>query len=172
MEKVFNGGSDLNEPMKRCMDKLHQAEWSNSDVLIVSDGELRCPQDDLMRQLSGAKDKWNLRVHGVVLPASETIRAKKKGEAESEAEGPDISVLRTLCTNPTRGGKEDICVHEFRDWNAFSTDVFAEEELSIQKSVSRGKLVEEWRQREMQVKEVRMIEVAAGVRGRASGCRE
>ena len=32
--------------------------------------------------------------------ASETFRAKKKGEAESEGEGPED--VRTLCTNPTR----------------------------------------------------------------------
>jgi len=124
--------------------------------LIVSDGELRCPQEQLMKQLVGAKDKWNLRVHGVVLPASQVIRAvkkkDKKGGKESQGEAADevdISVLRTLCTNPTRGGKDDVCVHVFRDWNAFSTDVFAEEELSIQASVNRGKLIEEWRQREI-----------------------
>ena len=38
----------------------------------------------------------------MVLPASETFRAKKKGETESKGESPDISVLRTLCTNHTR----------------------------------------------------------------------
>ena len=86
LEKVFNGGSDLNEPLKRCMDKLHQAEWSNSDVLIVSDGELRCPAEALMKQLAGAKDKWNLRVHGVVLPASQVIRAKRRDEDQAEEE--------------------------------------------------------------------------------------
>ena len=150
LEKVFNGGSDLNEPLKRCMDKLHQAEWSNSDVLIVSDGELRCPAEALMKQLAGAKDKWNLRVHGVVLPASQVIRAKRREETNQAEEEADISVLRTLCTNPTRGGKEDVCVHVFRDWQAFESDVFAEEELVIQASVNRGKLIEEWRQKEIQ----------------------
>jgi hypothetical protein len=167
LEKVFNGGSDLNEPMKRCMDKLHKAEWSNSDVLIVSDGELRCPQEALMKQLVGAKDKWNLRVHGVVLPASQVIRAKKsdknedadaddaaarkkKSNDDEEQDGVDIGVLRNLCTNPTRGGKDEVCVHVFKDWGAFSTDVFAEEELAIQGAVNKGKLVEEWRQKEIE----------------------
>lgn len=35
LEKVFNGGSDFNEPVKRCLDRLHDAAWANSDVLLV-----------------------------------------------------------------------------------------------------------------------------------------
>lgn len=31
--------------------------WANSDILLVSDGELRQPGPDIMRKLAGAKDK-------------------------------------------------------------------------------------------------------------------
>ena len=43
LEKVFNGGSDFNEPIRRCLTRLSDAKWANSDILLVSDGELRQP---------------------------------------------------------------------------------------------------------------------------------
>ena len=43
LEAVFNGGSDFNEPIRRCLDRMAEAEWANSDILLVSDGELRQP---------------------------------------------------------------------------------------------------------------------------------
>jgi hypothetical protein len=51
--QVFNGGSDFNEPVKRCLDRLTDAKWANSDILLVSDGELRQPGVEIMRKLSG-----------------------------------------------------------------------------------------------------------------------
>lgn len=51
--QVFNGGSDFNEPVKRCLDRLHTAAWANSDILLVSDGELRQPGSEIMRKLAG-----------------------------------------------------------------------------------------------------------------------
>ena len=51
--QVFNGGSDFNEPIKRCLDRLHTAAWANSDILLVSDGELRQPGVEIMRKLAG-----------------------------------------------------------------------------------------------------------------------
>lgn len=51
--QVFNGGSDFNEPVKRCLERLHTAAWANSDILLVSDGELRQPGSEIMRKLAG-----------------------------------------------------------------------------------------------------------------------
>lgn len=51
--QVFNGGSDFNEPITRCLDRLHTAAWANSDILLVSDGELRQPGVAIMRKLAG-----------------------------------------------------------------------------------------------------------------------
>lgn len=142
LERTFNGGSNFDEPIKRCLERLLEAEWANSDILIVSDGELRPPAPEWARKLAGAKDKLSLRVHGLALPAAETIRRK-----DQEV---DISVLKSLCTNPRRGGKEEVAVHVFREWDALEKDVFAEEELTISAAVQRGKLVEEWRKKEVQ----------------------
>jgi uncharacterized protein with von Willebrand factor type A (vWA) domain len=55
LAQVFNGGSDFNEPVKRCLDRLHTAAWANSDILLVSDGELRQPGSEIMRKLSGGE---------------------------------------------------------------------------------------------------------------------
>jgi uncharacterized protein with von Willebrand factor type A (vWA) domain len=35
---VFNGGSDFNEPVTRCLNRLTDAKWANSDILLVSGG--------------------------------------------------------------------------------------------------------------------------------------
>ena len=59
--QVFNGGSDFNEPVKRCLERLHQAAWANSDILLVSDGELRQPGPEIMRKLAGAGHPLTLR---------------------------------------------------------------------------------------------------------------
>jgi uncharacterized protein with von Willebrand factor type A (vWA) domain len=50
LEKVFNGGSDFNEPIKRCLDRMAEAKWANSDILLVSDGELRQPGQEVRRK--------------------------------------------------------------------------------------------------------------------------
>jgi len=141
LESTFNGGSNFDEPVKRCLGRLLEAEWANSDVLVVSDGELRPPADEWMRKLHGAKDKLGLRVHGLALPAAQTVRR--------DSQEADTSVLRALCTNPVRGGKEDVAVHVFDDWGALEGDIFGDEELALAAAVNRGKLVEEWRQREI-----------------------
>lgn len=44
LEALFNGGSDFNEPLKRCLNRLTDAKWANSDVLLVS-GEQGRPVD-------------------------------------------------------------------------------------------------------------------------------
>ncbi|GAB4823718.1 hypothetical protein N2152v2_010764 [Parachlorella kessleri] len=103
LEKTFNGGSDFNAPVKRCLDRLTDAKWANSDILLVSDGELRQPSPDIMRKLSGAKDKLSLRVHGLIVGSPE----KKKA---------DPAVLRALCSQMLPNGKNETLVHEFESW--------------------------------------------------------
>ncbi|KAG2436957.1 hypothetical protein HXX76_006473 [Chlamydomonas incerta] len=103
LEKMFNGGSDFNEPVKRCLDRLTDAKWANSDILLVSDGELRQPAPAIMRKLAGAKEALGLRVHGLVVGSPEKKRA-------------DPAVLRALCTNYLPSGKVEQLVHTFESW--------------------------------------------------------
>lgn len=103
LEKVFNGGSDFNEPIRRCLGRLTDAKWANSDILLVSDGELRQPGQDIMRKLSGAKDKLSLRVHSLIVGSPEKKRA-------------DPAVLRALCSHTLPSGKNEQLVSEFDGW--------------------------------------------------------
>uniref|UniRef100_A0A7S0RJC1 VWFA domain-containing protein n=1 Tax=Chlamydomonas leiostraca TaxID=1034604 RepID=A0A7S0RJC1_9CHLO len=109
LEKVFNGGSDFNEPVKRCLDRLTDAKWANSDILLVSDGELRQPAPEVMRKLAGAKDKLSLRVHGLVVGSPDKKRA-------------DPAVLRGLCTAVLPNGKVEVLVSEFSSWSSVKAD--------------------------------------------------
>jgi uncharacterized protein with von Willebrand factor type A (vWA) domain len=110
LEKTFNGGSDFNAPVQRCLDRLTDAKWANSDILLVSDGELRQPSGDVMRKLSGAKDKLSLRVHGLILGSPEKKRA-------------DPAVLRGLCSHVLpKSGKLETLVHEFDSWPSVMQD--------------------------------------------------
>ena len=110
LEKTFNGGSDFNAPVQRCLDRLTEAKWANSDILLVSDGELRQPGGDVMRKLSGAKDKLSLRVHGLILGSPEKKRA-------------DPAVLRGLCSHVLpNSGKIETLVHEFDSWPSVMQD--------------------------------------------------
>jgi len=110
LEKTFNGGSDFNAPVQRCLDRLTDAKWANSDILLVSDGELRQPGGDVMRKLSGAKDKLALRVHGLILGSPEKKRA-------------DPAVLRGLCSHVLpKSGKLETLVHEFDSWPSVMQD--------------------------------------------------
>eukprot|EP00887_Chlorella_sp_A99_P000547 scaffold17.g547.t1 len=36
LEKTFNGGSDFNAPVQRCLNRLTDAKWANSDILLAS----------------------------------------------------------------------------------------------------------------------------------------
>lgn len=109
LEKTFNGGSDFNAPVQRCLDRLTDAKWANSDILLVSDGELRQPGGEVMRKLSGAKDKLGLRVHGLILGSPEKKRA-------------DPAVLRGLCSQVLPSGKMETLVHEFDSWPSVMQD--------------------------------------------------
>jgi hypothetical protein len=92
------------------LDRLTDAKWANSDILLVSDGELRQPGGDVMRKLSGAKDKLALRVHGLILGSPEKKRA-------------DPAVLRGLCSHVLpKSGKLETLVHEFDSWPSVMQD--------------------------------------------------
>lgn len=105
LEKPFNGGSDFNAPIVACLDRLHDSKWANSDILLVSDGELRQPGGEIMRKLSGAKQGLSLRVHGLILGSPEKQRA-------------DPAVLRGLCSHTLPNGKNETIIHEFDSWSS------------------------------------------------------
>jgi uncharacterized protein with von Willebrand factor type A (vWA) domain len=81
----FHGGTDVDEPLRRCLARSAQREWANADVLLVTDGELPPPDELLLEALAAAGGDRGLRVHGLLV-----------GPPRDRAGSP----LSRLCTGP------------------------------------------------------------------------
>jgi hypothetical protein len=58
-----------------------------------ADGELRQPGPDIMRKLSGAKDKLSLRVHGLII-GRWALKPKRKRWREWDVAGVGLLVVK------------------------------------------------------------------------------
>jgi len=72
MGQGFDGGTDVQGPIERAIDRVHQARWASADLLIVSDGEFGCTPATLAR-LDAARERLGLRVQGVLVGDRETL---------------------------------------------------------------------------------------------------
>ncbi|MFO1328958.1 MAG: VWA domain-containing protein [Rubrivivax sp.] len=72
MGQGFDGGTDVQAPIERAIERVHQARWSGADLLIVSDGEFGCVPATLAR-LDDARERFGLRVQGVLVGDRETL---------------------------------------------------------------------------------------------------
>ena len=72
MGQGFDGGTDLQGPIARAIERVHEARWASADLLIVSDGEFGCTADTLDR-LDAARAQLGLRVQGVLVGDRETM---------------------------------------------------------------------------------------------------
>ena len=72
MGQSFEGGTDLQAPIERAIARVHEAQWSRADLLIVSDGEFGCTPQTLA-QLDRARDELALRVQGILIGDRETM---------------------------------------------------------------------------------------------------
>ena len=72
MGQGFDGGTDLQGPISRAIERVQQARWASADLLIVSDGEFGCTADTLDR-LDAARAQLGLRVQGVLVGDRETL---------------------------------------------------------------------------------------------------
>lgn len=72
MGQAFDGGTDVQTPIERAIDRVQQQGWQDADVLIVSDGEFGLTPATLAA-LRQAKDRLALRVHGILIGDRETI---------------------------------------------------------------------------------------------------
>jgi uncharacterized protein with von Willebrand factor type A (vWA) domain len=72
MGQGFDGGTDLQAPIARAIDRVHQARWASADLLIVSDGEFGCTRP-MLDALDAARDQLGLRVQGVLVGDRETM---------------------------------------------------------------------------------------------------
>ncbi len=72
MEQAFDGGTDIQTPIERAIEVVHEARWASADLLIVSDGEFGCVPATLTR-LDEARQRLGLRVQGVLVGDRETM---------------------------------------------------------------------------------------------------
>lgn len=72
MGQSFDGGTDVQGPIERAIERVHQSRWASADLLIVSDGEFGCTPATLAR-LDAARDQLGLRVQGVLVGDRETM---------------------------------------------------------------------------------------------------
>jgi uncharacterized protein with von Willebrand factor type A (vWA) domain len=72
MGQAFDGGTDIQSPIERAIESVHDAAWCSADLLIVSDGEFGCVASTLQR-LDEARSQLGLVVHGVLVGDRETL---------------------------------------------------------------------------------------------------
>ena len=72
MGQGFDGGTDIQTPIERAIERVHESRWSSADLLIVSDGEFGCVPATLA-QLDDARERFGLRVQGLLVGDRETM---------------------------------------------------------------------------------------------------
>jgi uncharacterized protein with von Willebrand factor type A (vWA) domain len=72
MGQSFDGGTDIQTPIERAIEAVHEARWASADILVVSDGEFGCVPRVLTR-LDTARARLGLRVQGVLVGDRETL---------------------------------------------------------------------------------------------------
>ena len=65
----FNGGTDVAGPLRRALTYLEDQQWAESDILLVSDGELPIPPvgPQTMHILQQQRREKGLEVHGLLM---------------------------------------------------------------------------------------------------------
>jgi uncharacterized protein with von Willebrand factor type A (vWA) domain len=72
MGQGFDGGTDVQSPIERAIERVHEQRWASADLLIVSDGEFGCTPAMLAR-LDDAQHRLGLRVQAVLVGDRETL---------------------------------------------------------------------------------------------------
>lgn len=63
----FSGGTDVDAPLALSLERLGREEWSLADILLVTDGEIPSPDEDILQKLNAAKEELGLSVHGLLV---------------------------------------------------------------------------------------------------------
>ncbi|MGE5115366.1 MAG: VWA domain-containing protein, partial [Betaproteobacteria bacterium] len=92
----FDGGTDVQSPIERAIERVHEARWASADLVVVSDGEFGCTGATLAR-LDAARETLGLRVQGILVGDRETLG------------------LLDVCD----------AIHWVRDWRRYASDASA-----------------------------------------------
>jgi len=63
----FSGGTDVDAPLALSLERLGREEWNLADILMVTDGEIPPPDEDILQKLNIAKEELGLSVHGLLV---------------------------------------------------------------------------------------------------------
>ncbi|MEW5311330.1 MAG: hypothetical protein WDW38_003056 [Sanguina aurantia] len=67
----FSGGTDVDKPLALALKRLEsQNEWAQADILMVTDGEIPDPSDDIVDQIRSANKEFALEVHGLMVSSN------------------------------------------------------------------------------------------------------
>jgi len=72
MGQAFDGGTDIQTPIERAIELVHESAWQSADIVVVSDGEFGCVPATLAR-LDEARNALGLAVHGILVGDRETM---------------------------------------------------------------------------------------------------
>jgi len=99
LSSSFEGGTDINEPIKRSLDLLcndKDKDWSRADILIVTDSEIPAADSELKEKLEYQISEHELQVHGLIVGPRRTKN------------------LQELCTE----------LHIFDEWDVIKADYY------------------------------------------------
>jgi uncharacterized protein with von Willebrand factor type A (vWA) domain len=95
----FSGGTDVDAPLALSLERLGREEWNMADILMVTDGEIPPPNEDILLKLDAAKEELGLSVHGLLV-----------GQRVTEP-------MEQICS--------DGCLHAFKSWNVVDASASA-----------------------------------------------
>jgi uncharacterized protein with von Willebrand factor type A (vWA) domain len=90
----FSGGTDVDAPLALSLERLTREEWGLADILMVTDGEIPSPNEDILKKLELATETMGLEVHGLLVGRNVT------------------EPMKELCTH----------LHVFKSWSAVGGD--------------------------------------------------
>jgi hypothetical protein len=71
----FSGGTDVDQPLERCLARLATDEWRQADILMVTDGEIKPPDAALLQRIRAANAELGLEVHALIVATQARARA-------------------------------------------------------------------------------------------------
>lgn len=90
LSNSFHGGTDVDEPLDRSLQRINDSQWQDADILMVTDGEIRPPSDELLERLTAVNEDRGVELHGLLV--SSQIN----------------DVMKNICTK----------LHVFKSWKA------------------------------------------------------
>lgn len=66
LSQSFHGGTDIQAPVLRALEKLRSTQWRKADMLLITDGRFPVP-DSVVQAVNAARDADGLRLQGLLI---------------------------------------------------------------------------------------------------------